>query len=111
MNKLFIGMDLHKNSSAFCVKDKDGKLYNSQKVVTNPYEIQKHINNFKDSELSLVIEPVSQWYYYADLLEKSGVDVRLANPLKVKAIASARVKTDKIDAGVLCDLLRTNLLP
>lgn len=104
-------MDLHKNSSAFCVKDKDGKLYNSQKVVTNPYEIQKHINNFKDSELSLVIEPVSQWYYYADLLEKSGVDVRLANPLKVKAIASARVKTDKIDAGVLCDLLRTNLLP
>lgn len=111
MNKLFIGMDLHKNSSTFCVKDKDGKLYDSSKVTTNPYEVQKYINKFKDSELSLVLEPVSQWYFYADLLERLGVDLHLANPLQVKAIASARVKTDKIDAAVLCDLLRTNLLP
>jgi len=111
MNKLFVGMDLHKNSSTFCVKDKDGKLYDSSRVVTNPFEVQKYINNFKDSELSLVVEPVSQWYFYADLMEKAGVDVHLANPLKVKAIASSKVKTDKIDASVLCDLLRANLLP
>lgn len=104
-------MDLHKNSSTFCVKDKDGKLYDSRKVVTNPHEIRQYIANFKDSDLSLVVEPVSQWYFYADLLEQMNVDVHLANPLQVKAIASARIKTDKIDAAVLCDLLRTNLLP
>lgn len=104
-------MDLHKNSSTFCVKDKDGKLYDASKVVTNPYEVQKYINKFTGSKLSLVVEPVSQWYFYADLLQKLGVDLHLANPLQVKAIASARVKTDKIDASVLCDLLRTNLLP
>lgn len=111
MNKLFVGMDLHKNSSTFCVKDKDGKLYDTDKAATNPYEVRRYINKFKDSELSLVVEPVSQWYFYADLLAQMNVDVHLANPLQVKAIASARVKTDKIDAGVLCDLLRTNLLP
>ena len=44
-------------------------------------------------------------------MQKIGIDVHLANPLKVKAIASARIKTDTIDAGVLCDLLRSNLLP
>lgn len=104
-------MDLHKNSSTFSVKDKEGKLIDSNKIVTNPQEVKKYLNNFKDSELSLVVEPVSQWYFYADLMQNLGVDVHLANPLKVKAIASARIKTDKIDASVLCDLLRVNLLP
>lgn len=112
-NKLYLGMDLHKNSSTFCAKDYDGNQYDLSKVVTNPCEIKKYVKKFTDSgkELTLAVEPVSQWYYYADLLQSLGVDVHLANPLKVKAIASARVKTDKIDAGVLSDLLRTNLLP
>lgn len=110
-DKLYIGMDLHKNSATFSVKDKNGKLCDLEKVATNPYEIKRYVSKFKDSNISLAVEPVSQWYFYADLLEGLGIDVHLANPLKVKAIASARIKTDKIDASVLCDLLRANLLP
>jgi len=37
--------------------------------------------------------------------------VSLSNPLRTKAIASARIKNDKVDSRVLADLLRTNLLP
>lgn len=110
-NKLFIGMDLHKNSSTFCVKDFSGTLIASEKVSTNKSEVLGFVNRFKENRLSLAVEPVSQWYFMADLLQKAGIDVHLANPLRVKAIASARIKTDKIDAGVLCDLLRGNLLP
>jgi len=40
-----------------------------------------------------------------------GYDVRLSPPLKTKAIAYAKIKTDKIDAKVLADLLRAKLLP
>ncbi len=109
--KLFIGMDLHKNSSTFCVKDKEGEKIAFKKVATNKSEVLGFVNQFQDKELSLVLEPVSQWYFMADILQKAGVDVHLANPLRVKAIASARIKTDKIDAGVLADLLRANLLP
>lgn len=112
----YIGMDLHKNTSSFCVKDKDGNLISRDKIITNKDEVTKYVNHMKKltengQNLSLVVEPVSQWYFYADLLQNLGVDVHLANPLKVKAIASARIKNDAIDAGVLCDLLRTNLLP
>jgi transposase len=112
-DQLFIGMDLHKNTSTFCVKDKFGKLVASEKILTDKNDVSRFICSLKgqSSNLSLVLEPVSQWYYYADLIEKLGIDVHLAHPMKVKAIASARVKTDKIDASVLCDLLRTNLLP
>ena len=114
-DKLFIGMDLHKNTSTFVVKDKEGKLVNSAKVLTDKNDVTRYINSIKRNgegkELSLAVEPVSQWYYYADLIENLGVDVHLAHPMDVKAIAHARIKTDKIDAGVLADLLRSNLLP
>jgi hypothetical protein len=37
--------------------------------------------------------------------------VAIANPLKVKAIAEAETKTDKVDAEVLAQLLRCKFLP
>ena len=105
----FIGMDLHKSTSTFAVKDKDGAIIERKKIATDPSAITTYLGKFPNA--ALAVEPVSQWYFYADLMQKMGIDVHLANPLKVKAIASARIKTDTIDAGVLCDLLRTNLLP
>jgi len=103
-------MDLHKNTSSFSVKDKNGKIIDACKIPTEPFAIKDYLRKFSQP-LSLVLEPVSQWYFYADLIQNLGIDVHLANPLKIKAIASTRIKTDKIDANVLCDLLRTNFLP
>jgi transposase len=39
------------------------------------------------------------------------IPVALSHPLKTKAIASARIKTDKLDAATLAQLLRVDLLP
>ena len=38
-------------------------------------------------------------------------EVKLAHPLKVKAIAEARIKTDSIDSQTLAYLLRADLIP
>lgn len=38
-------------------------------------------------------------------------EVKVAHPLKVRAIAEARIKTDKIDADILAHLLRADLIP
>jgi len=46
-----------------------------------------------------------------DWLEELAGDVTLAHPLKVKAIAEAKIKTDKIDATTLAHLLRCDLVP
>lgn len=109
-NKLFVGMDLHKRTSTFCVKDYDGNVIKQAKVLTDRNQIRDFFNDLRQPS-SVALEPVSQWYTFADLIEALGHDVHIAHPLKVKAIASARIKTDKIDAGVLADLLRGNLLP
>jgi len=52
--------------------------------------------------------------YWLDLynhLDDLHIPVVLTNPLKTKAIASARNKSDKVDARILAHLLRTNLIP
>jgi transposase len=45
------------------------------------------------------------------LLEDYGFDPHLVHPLRCKAIASARLKNDKVDAAILAQLLRADLLP
>jgi transposase len=48
---------------------------------------------------------------YYDLLKSEGYNVKAAHPLMVKSIAYAKVKTDKVDARILADLLRTDIIP
>jgi transposase len=53
------------------------------------------------------MESSSVWYnIYHHLSEERKLDVVLSNPIKTKAIASAKIKTDKLDAIKLADLLR-----
>lgn len=105
----FIGMDLHQKTSTFSVKEKEGRVIETKTVPTTKESIEKFLSPYQGSLLTL--EPVSQWYCYADFIEALGLAVKIANPMRVKAIASARIKTDSIDAGVLADLLRADLLP
>ena len=62
-------------------------------------------------EAKIAMEAGYCWQPLYDHLEETGYDVRLVHPLKVKAIAEAKVKTDKIDSETLAHLLRAGLLP
>jgi transposase len=64
-----------------------------------------------DGESKIALEATYGWEWLADLLEDHGYELRLAHPLKTKAIASARVKTAAVDARTLAHLLRADLLP
>ena len=43
--------------------------------------------------------------------ELSSERIVLANPFKTRIIAEAQIKTDKVDARILADLLRGKLVP
>src|SRR5262249_56109880 len=62
-----------------------------------------------DGEIAL--EATYGWEWLADLLEEAGFELHLSHPLRTKAIAAARVKTDAVDARTLAHLLRADLLP
>lgn len=65
----------------------------------------------KYTDASIAVESTMNWIPFYENLEGLGCKVVLSNPLQTKAIASARIKNDKVDSKVLADLLRTNLLP
>jgi transposase len=57
------------------------------------------------------MEVTTNTWEIAELILPRVAKVAIANPLKLKAIAEAKIKTDKVDAGVLAQLLRCDFLP
>ena len=59
----------------------------------------------------VVLEATGNTAAIVNVLRHHVARVAIANPLKVRLIAEARVKTDKIDAAVLAQLYASNFLP
>ena len=76
---------------------------------------QVDLENWLDKHLlrtdRVVIESTTNAWHVYDLLKPLVAEVLVANPIKVKQIACARVKTDKKDTFILARLLAANLVP
>jgi transposase len=105
---MFVGMDLHKNYLQIAVMDKKGKILQNSRIDNNLKRINRFFESINSKEKPVVVmESSSVWYnIYRHLSEERKLDVVLSNPIKTRAIASAKIKTDKLDAVKLADLLR-----
>jgi transposase len=107
---LYAGVDTHKKYSHVVVTDHLGNKV-AQASIANDQ------SSFSDFFLKLnkptraVVEAGRNWGIIYDLLDSLGTKPTLANPLKTRAIAEAKIKTDSIDARTLADLLRADLIP
>jgi transposase len=106
---LYTGLDLHKNFSYITTMDAKGRIVGQKKVPSNG-KVVEFLRGF-DETMEVAIEATPSWYWLYDQLEEEGFDVKLSHPLKTKAIAYAKVKTDKVDSATLAHLLRSDLLP
>lgn len=107
----YVGLDIHKKFIFAAVVDSKGDLLFEKKVRNDPHELDKFFKRIeKDSNIAL--ESCSCWEYVYDYLTDIGfTNVVLANPSKVRLIATSRKKTDAHDARILAKLLRSNMLP
>lgn len=105
-----IGVDYHKSYSHIVVQDGGGRTLKSGRVRNNRHSISSFLERYNDNSHA-VMEATRNWVVMYDWLDDICDDVVLAHPLKVKAIADAKIKTDKIDATVLAHLLRADLVP
>ena len=106
----YMGVDNHKQRSHLTVMEEDGTIVKAGPVLNYRSEILEFIRGL-GTEMKAVVEAGYSSYVVVDILEDLGVEVKLAHPLEVKAIAKAKVKTDKRDSRILADLLRANLIP
>lgn len=105
----YIGVDLHKKTCFITIMDKMGKIKKQTEIDSDKKSVLKFFK--KQTESKVAVESTMNWIPFYESLESLKINVSLSNPLQTKAIASARIKNDKVDSKVLADLLRTNLLP
>ena len=110
MREYYVGVDLHKRFCQIAVIDGRGEKVDERRI-NNDREVLSQYFSGLPKGTGVAVESTSNWYWLAEVLEGAGMDMSLSHPLKTRLIASARVKTDRIDANCLAQLLRTNFLP
>jgi transposase len=105
----YTGIDLHKKTSFITTIDAGGKIVTRANLQNVEEEILAYFANLGD-ETKIVIESMASWYWLYDLLTGAGFEVVISNPVKTKAIASAKIKNDKLDSHMLAQLLRADLI-
>jgi transposase len=107
----YCGIDLAGVSSYAYVTDEKGRKLGSGPLETKQAALERLLRKFGRGGLSIAIEAGNQTAWVYEALVKLGANVTVVNPTKVKLIAESRRKTDKIDAKILCELLRLDALP
>jgi len=107
----YTGLDIHRKFIYGTVLNEENKIVNQGKFATNEKELLDFLGFLPNKMTKVVLESCGIWLDIYEMLESKGYDVIVANPLKVKAIASAKIKTDKVDSEILAKLLKGKLIP
>jgi transposase len=106
----YIALDIHKYYSVVAGVDREGKEVLAACRVEH-LDLENWLPKHLVQTDRVVIESTTNAWHVYDLLEPLVAEVLVANPIKVKQIACARVKTDIKDTFILARLLAANLVP
>ncbi|MCC5905796.1 MAG: IS110 family transposase [Balneolaceae bacterium] len=107
---IHVGIDLHfTNMVNSAINDKGEEIWFG-KLPATEQSLQDFFDQF-DEPVQAVVECTSFWYWVADWCKQHNVALTLAHAKMLKAISYAKVKTDKVDARTLAELLRVGLIP
>jgi transposase len=107
---VYVGIDVHRKRSQVAVVTQDGKVQLNKNTVNGTEPLLRLIGDLP-AGTPVAFEAAFGWGWLVQLLEDYGFEAHLVHPLRCKAIASARLKNDKVDAAILAQLLRADLLP
>ena len=107
-----VGIDLHKHYMQAAVLDGDGNLVQETRIHNdaNHRSLRTFLSDLRP-DTRIVLESSSVWYGVYRHIQDAGFEVVLSNPLKTRAIAYAKIKTDQRDALTLAQLLRADYIP
>ena len=106
----YIGLDVHKKTISYCVKDAAGHVHREGKVGSTRRELDAWIPTLPQPRtIAMEATIFSGWIY--DHLLPHAVAIKVAHPLMLRAIAAAKKKNDTIDASKIADCLRCDFLP
>jgi transposase len=106
---IYLGVDIHKKNCWVTVLEGDGRIRDQRKLSMAHGSLLDYFGKV-EGPAAVAVEATFNWYYFLDVIEPLGLELHLVHPLKTRAIASARIKHDKLDSRILAELLRTGFL-
>lgn len=107
---MYFGLDVHKKFIQVCKLSKTGEVLSNTKIGGDKESILAFANELKSDDHVVLETTFNSWSVY-DALTESKARIVVSDSNKVKAIAHAKVKTDKVDAEILARLLRADFIP
>ena len=110
-NIRYVGLDVHKRVVEACMIDERGNVVDRERFALDRHTLGTFAEKFLKATDQIALEATTNCWAVADVLRPHVARVVVSNPMATKAIAQAKVKTDKVDALVLAQLLRCEFLP
>jgi len=110
---LYAGLDLSRQRLDVHLLDEDGRTVEVTAVRPDADALRTLVarTGRYGQPVSAAIESMNGARFVHDVLELAGWEVEIADALKVKGLAPLAAKTDRIDAWVLAELGRRELVP
>lgn len=107
----YSGIDAHAKYLTVTVLSKSGEevVAPTRVECAEPGEIVRLLAPFRP--LRAVVEACPFWPWIYERLTAAGIEFVLANPKRLKAIAAAKQKNDRVDSRLLARMLRASLIP
>src|SRR5438309_12027109 len=106
----YIGLDVHKKTISYCVKDVSGHVQQRGTMAATRTELDNWMKTLPQPwTVAMEASIFTGWVY--DHLRPHAAQVKVAHPLLLRAIAVAKKKNDRIDASKIADCVRCDFLP
>lgn len=105
-----IGLDLGRHTGEAAAVDGHGKAVSLGRVDVSPEGLAALVERLRPDD-RVVLEASTNTWSIAEFLAPYVGEVVVSNPLRTRAIAQAKVKTDQIDAATLAELLAADYIP
>ena len=109
MTRRCIGLDVHRDFAQVAIWQ-DGLVRQAGRIDTTPEALRLFADSLAPTD-EVALEATGNTHAIVRLLEGHVARVVVSNPQKTRAIAEAKVKTDKVDAQILAQLLAADYLP
>ena len=108
----YLGIDVHVQSSVWCVLGQDGKVVERGKIPTTATELTSLVKRLSAQDELLVGQEVGKLCHFVhDTMTAAGVRILSFNAHHLRMIASSRKKTDHRDAYWIAKALQTGMMP
>ena len=108
---IHVGVDLHQRFCYMTALEARGKIVQSGTVTNEKVALRKYFRQFRGQAVQVAVEACGFWPGFREVVEPEVKRLVLVHPQRVKAIASAKLKNDRVDSATLAHLLRCDLLP